>query len=253
MDLAFSKIFPLERPQWRQSLHNLQRLQAYGNDALEKHERIGWIAYGFDGVSIGIIYNATGWVGLYALALHNPFKSGLTVNNIIVSFQGDAGDGDVPVIDHRCLVQIWALAAKLHLLDAVEAHWIIRLDQACIAPAKDDRIRSRCLVIAMQVSQLAPCGDEGPKVNGLLHSRNARQFLGEIVGIAAAVVFGVQDAIYVVEEIFFGDSFVWISSLEMSQSFIRDRIAPLKSTGGTWSARQQVPLRIISLSLVLLI
>jgi len=42
----------------------------------------------------------------------------------------------------------------------------------------------------MQIPQLAPGLGKGPKIGGGFHGGNARQFLGQVVGVVFAVIGG---------------------------------------------------------------
>ena len=76
---------------------------------------------------------------------------------------------------------------------------------------------------------------EGGKIGEALHGGDAREFLAEVVGVAAAVVGGVQQAVDVVEEGFFGDRVAFalggIGRLEMRQARVADAVAPGVAVG----------------------
>ena len=67
--------------------------------------------------------------------------------------------------------------------------------------------------------QVPPRFLEGAEILVSLHGGDAREFLAEVVRVAAAVVRGMQQAVNVVEEVFFGHrgpfTRAGIGSLEM--------------------------------------
>ena len=67
----------------------------------------------------------------------------------------------------------------------------------------------------MQNTQLSPSGGEGPEIGGGFYRRDAGQFFGQVIGKGAAVIFGVQQSIDVVEQVFLGDGFAGIGRLEV--------------------------------------
>ena len=81
-------------------------------------------------------------------------------------------------------------------------------------------------VVAVPVDEVAVGFGEGHKVGEALHGGDAREFLAEVVGAAAAVVGGVQQAVEGVEEFFFGDraalALRGIGRLEMRQARVAD-------------------------------
>ncbi len=70
---------------------------------------------------------------------------------------------------------------------------------------------------------------EGAEIGKGLHGGDAREFFAEVIGVAGAVVGGMQQAVDVVEEVFFGDATTFarcgIGGLEMGKSGIGDGIA----------------------------
>ena len=58
------------------------------------------------------------------------------------------------------------------------------------------------LVVQMPMGQIAPGLGERAEIRKLLHGGDAREFLAEVVGVAAAVVRGMQQPVNVVEQVF---------------------------------------------------
>ena len=218
----------------RQATNDLHGLQANRDDTLQEPQWVGRVANGFDGIAIGVVDNAAGRISLDTLSFHHPFQSGLAVDHVVVGFQWNTGDGDVAVVDHGALIEVRALTSEFHLFDTVETDWVGRRDHPGIATAEteDDGVGLNRLVVAVQITEFPTCGSEGPEVCGPLHRRDAWEFLGEVISIAAAVVLRVQQAIGVVEQVVRGDRFAWLSSLEVGQTFIGDSIAALASNVG---------------------
>jgi len=79
----------------------------------------------------------------------------------------------------------------------------------------------------MQIPQLAPGLGKGPKIGGGFHGGNARQFLRSFVGVAFAVVRGMQQAIDIIKQVFLADFLAGIGGLEMGQACVGDGIAAL--------------------------
>src|SRR5690606_23931910 len=104
-----TKAYICTAPSWldlqrREAADDFHRLQADGDDALEKFQRIGRIANGFDGISVGVVDNIASLVGFRiiavlqnSLSLHYPFKSRLTVDDVFVSLQRDILHSDIRI------------------------------------------------------------------------------------------------------------------------------------------------------------
>ena len=98
------------------------------------------------------------------------------------------------------------------------------------------------LVVQMPMGEIAVGLRERAEIRKGLHCGDAREFLAEVVGVAAAVVRGMQQAVNVVEQVFHGDgaafAFRRIGDLEMgvagagdgvaTGAFLRTRIAHWK-------------------------
>lgn len=67
----------------------------------------------------------------------------------------------------------------------------------------------------MQSGELLTGLDKGHELLVGGNTRDTRQLLHQIVGIAGPVVLGMQNAVDVVEEIILGDRLSWIRSLEV--------------------------------------
>jgi len=76
-------------------------------------------------------------------------------------------------------------------------------------------------MIQMPVGEIPTGLGRGAKIREGLHGGDAREFLAEVVRVAAAVVRGMQQAVNVVEEIFFGERGPFVRSgmhgLEMGE------------------------------------
>jgi hypothetical protein len=101
------------------------------------------------------------------------------------------------------------------------------------------------LVVEMPMGELAACGLKGAEIGVGLDGGDARELLAEVVGVAAAVVGRMQQAVNVVEQIFFADATALarggIGTLEMLQTRIRDRIATGVATFFRDALRKQFP------------
>ena len=76
-----------------------------------------------------------------------------------------------------------------------------------------------CLVGEVQVGQRLSGICEGVEIGC---ERNAREFLGKVVGESVAVRRGMEDAVYVVEDRVLGDVVVVVARSEGSERCIRD-------------------------------
>ena len=85
------------------------------------------------------------------------------------------------------------------------------------------------LVVQMPMGEIAASLGEGAEIRKRLHGGDAREFLAEVVGVAAAVVRGMQQPVNVVEQVFLGDggafAFRRIGSLEMRETGVGDGVA----------------------------
>ena len=88
------------------------------------------------------------------------------------------------------------------------------------------RVNGAGLVIQVPIRKLPPGLGVGHEIGELLHRRDAGEFLGKVVRVAAAVFRRVQQAVNVVEEILLRDprSCFPVGRAEMLQSPVRDRV-----------------------------
>ena len=84
-----------------------------------------------------------------------------------------------------------------------------RVDRCAAAIDKMNRRRIAVdrFVIEMPKRQVAPCLRKRLEILELFDGWDARKFFAEVVFVPIAIFFGMEEAIYIVEEIFFGDSF----------------------------------------------
>ena len=79
------------------------------------------------------------------------------------------------------------------------------------------------------MGKIAPGLGEGAEIRKRLHRGDAREFLAEVVGVAAAVVRGMQETVNGVEEVFLAQTlpfaFRRIRALEMHEARVGDGIA----------------------------
>ena len=184
----------------------------------------------FEGPGVGVVDDAGVLVGFDALAFDDPVEGGFAVDDVFVGLEGDVGDGDVGVVDQGGLV---AFPGVFHLLDAVEGLG----GEGALVAGDRGRVRVHGLVVDVQVGQGAAGAGEGPEVGGGLDAGDARQFLGEIVRVAGAVVRGVEQPVDVVEDALFGQVLAWVGGLEVREASVGDRRAPAALGGmgnGGW-------------------
>ena len=74
----------------------------------------------------------------------------------------------------------------------------------------------------MQSGELLTGLDKGHELLVGGDTRNARQLLHQIVGVARSVILRMKDAVDIVKEIIFGDRFARICSLEVRQCLLRE-------------------------------
>ncbi len=180
-------------------------------------------------------------VGFHGLAFHDPFEGGFAVDDVVIRFQRDVADGDVVVVDDGGFVVDGLVGfgvagfGELHLLHAVGAVLEIMQRGGGDLVHLCSGITGHGFVVEVPVGEVATGFGEGGEIGEALHGGDTREFLAEVVGVAAAVVGGVQQAVDVVEEGFFGDRVALalrgIGRLEMRQARVADAVAPGVAVG----------------------
>lgn len=151
-------------------------------------------------------------MGRGGLAFHHPFQRGFTIDDIIVSCQRDIFKCDFRVIDHGGLV---AFVGELHLGDVkIRVFEVVKRRAAAFYRYA---VRFYGFVVDVQFRQRPPCVAERPKIRRLVDTGDARQFFTQIVGIAGFVVFGMQQTVDVIKQVFFADGFVRVCGLEVGK------------------------------------
>ena len=92
---------------------------------------------------------------------------------------------------------------------------------------------------AKSTGQRAARVAEGAEVGIALYPRDAGQFLRQVVGIPLPVARRVEDAVGVVEELFFRDALAEVARRKVGQAGIGDGVAPCEPLP---PRRQQLPL-----------
>ena len=200
-----------ENFQFRQLLHHFHRLQPYGDDAEEEFQWILGVLHGFGGPEVGVVGDAAVFVGGDGLALHDPFEGGLAVDDVVVGGERDVFEGDEVVVNDGGFV--------VHILAAGEVFCLGEFHLGDPVASVCDRRRLRgywgehlfhChagmtghgLVVQMPMGEIAAGLGEGAEIRKRLHGGDAREFLAEVVGVAAAVVRGMQQPVNGVEQVF---------------------------------------------------
>ena len=207
--------------QRRQAVHDLLSFQAHSYHALKQLQWVLGVAHGFVGPVVGVVDDAAGFVGAHGLALHHPVQRGLAVDHIVPCRLRDALEGDAVVVDDGALV---ALLGELHLL-----HAVICVGERALG-LDGQRVGLDGFVVQVKLGQGTASLAERPEVDGVLHCRDTRQLLAQIVGKALAVVRGMEDTVDVVEQVFFADLLARVGCLEMSKAGVSNCIAAAQAT-----------------------
>ncbi len=181
--------------------------EAEADDALEEVEDVAGIA-GFFAPGVGVVGDAAGFVGGDGVALHDPFDGGFAVDDVIVGFQGDVAEGDGVVVDDGAFL---AFFRESHFADAV----------VFANAVFGDGVGFDGFVVEVPLCQFPPGGAEFLEMTG---KGDARQFFFQVVGKAGAVFRGMQQAVDVVEDVFFADTTVVVGRPELFQGKIGDAI-----------------------------
>ncbi len=68
---------------------------------------------------VGVVGDAAVFVTGDLVAFHDPFEGGLAIDDVVVGFQWDTGEGEVAVINDSGLIDLLVLAGEGHFLDLV--------------------------------------------------------------------------------------------------------------------------------------
>ena len=133
---------------------------------------------------------------------------------------------------------------KFHFGDAVT---LLGWKGACGGGGLDAQARMAGdgFVVQVPVGEVATRFLKGAEIGVDFDCGDARELFAEVIGITCAVVGGMQQAVDVVEKVFFGDATAFsrsgIGGLKMRQSGIRDRIATGVATFSRAALRKQLP------------
>ena len=221
----------------RKRVHQLHCLEADGDHAEEEVEGVAGVVHGFEGPGVGVVDDAGVLVGFDALTFDDPVEGGFAVDYVFVGLEGNVGDGDVGVVDEGGLV---AFLGVFHLFNAVEDLG----GEGVLVAGDRGRVLVHGLVVDVQVGQGAAGAGKGPEVGGGLDAGDARQLLGEIVRVAGAIVRGVEQPVDVVEDILFGQVLARVGGLEVGETGVGERGAPLALGGrglgtGDWMVEKR--------------
>ena len=165
------------------------------------------------------------------MAFHDPFNGGLAVDDVVVGFQRDVADGDVLVVDDRGFV--FDALLRFRVFDVGELHFadvevfVFAGLQGCRAAGEVERdgMLFDGFVVEVPVREVSTGPRERLKILELLHRRNAGQFFAEIVLEPLAILRRMQQAVDVLEEVFFGDGVRGIRFYEVVRTGRGERIS----------------------------
>ena len=118
---------------------------------------------------------------------------------------------------------------------------VVGLGERFAARVHGGRPHGHAVVVEVQVQggQRASRVAEGAEVAVGFHPRDAGQLLAQVVGIPLPVARRVEDAVGVVEELFFGEGLAGVARRKVGQAGIGDGVAPHQPL---LRRRQQLPL-----------
>ena len=129
------------------------------------------------------------------VAFHDPFDGAFAVDGVVVGFGGNVLDGDGAVVDDGAFLSFFG-----------EAHFFDD-EVAGFGTGDSDVFAGRHgFVVEVKVGELAACFGEAPEVALLFDEGDAGEHLFQVVLETGAVFGAVEDAVDVVEDIFFGDA-----------------------------------------------
>ena len=172
---------------------------------MEEFEGVFGVANGFGGPEVGVVGDAAVFVGGDGLAFHDPFEGGLAVDDVVVGGEGDVFEGDALVVDDGGFV-VDAFAG-LRVAGFGELHFgdpVVGVGQGVgggLAGVEGDAgVEGYGFVVQVPMGEIAAGLGEGAEVSEGFDGGDAREFLAEVVGVAAAVVGGMQQAVDVIEK-----------------------------------------------------
>jgi len=171
--------------QCRQPPYDLHCFEADGDDAEEEVQRTAGGLHGFDGAAICLADDPTVLVCFNVLALHNPAKRRLVVNDVFPGHLWNALDGDHVVAGHLGPILFPADTGMPHLGDVVKL--FRRLVRVSNVHANLVILRLR-LVTDVKLFELAPRISKGAIVYWRLYAGETRQILGQVRPIAVAIL-----------------------------------------------------------------
>ncbi len=129
------------------------------------------------------------------VAFHDPFDGAFAVDGVVPGFGGDVLNGDGAVVDDGVFLSFFGEA---HFFDG---------EVAGFGAGDGDILRGRNgFVVEVEVGEFAACLAEAPEVAGLFDEGDTGEHLFQVVGKTGAIFGAVEDAVDVVEDIFFGDA-----------------------------------------------
>lgn len=192
----------------REGLNDFHGFKADRDYTQEQLQWIAWVTHGFGGPVVGVVGDATVFVGADALAFYDPIQRGLAVDDVVVSLQRDAGDGDLGVVVQGAEVFVLALFAVLHLGYAV-------VTVAAGAALQVGGVHGHGFITQVHISQGTACFGVGPEVSSGFYRRYMRQLFAEVIGVLVAVFRRMQQALDVIEQVFLADDLAWIGSAKV--------------------------------------
>jgi hypothetical protein len=146
--------------------------------------------------------------------INHPFQRGAVAEAVVVGFFGNAGEGEEVVVNERLFV--FAQAHFVHAQVELFAGLLTALQ----------RIFFLLLVIHVQLGQALAGSSEGVEARGI---RDPRQFALEVGGVARTVLRVMQYGVGVVEDVPFGDGFVFVVGAELLKRPVGDVLAAVSA------------------------
>ena len=146
--------------------------------------------------SLGIVFDAAGFVDSDLITIHYPSDCGFAVDNILVSLSRNVCNCDFAVVEN---------GARLSLLWVTHFLYPIKLTLGTtdIHPC----VRQHIFVIDVKIRKLTACFAEFPEIPNILHQRDAGQGPLQIGRKNFTVIGTVEKTVDVVENILFTDVF----------------------------------------------
>lgn len=187
--------------QFGQVVGDRHGFEAHRDYPEQQFQWVFWIVHSLDGVVVGVVDDPTSLVGLDALTFDYPIDGWSAVDHVIVGRHGDILYGGAVVINDGGEVvdgfAVLLFPGVFHLLHPIMSGFGGRVLQG-------SGVHVHGFIAEVQIGQITPGPAESPKACGSLYRRDAGEFLGEVIGVAGAVVLGMQEAVDVVEEVVLG-------------------------------------------------